>query len=611
MQAHDLARMHVGGDRHLARRRVGADQPPDEEVALQVLGLVGVDDDPHQQTALDEPQVLGGQRLDRLAQLLERGPAGQLGDDVAVRRGDGQLRPERRGALRDARQHFDAVQAHAHRALEDDVGAPEEHSAAVQRTPRGEPAEQRHHRRAVGEEPQDRVGREARGVREQDRGRRTAQIGHPGQRSGVLLELLHRRAERGGGALAEMGGPDRHRRAALDFALGADDAARATPDQLVGCEGLVDSLQSGLRRGQVRTGREHDRQVAVGAAQGGTGRGARLDRSLARAGKRGQAGADTDGHRTTTILRAVPTTTVVAIFGPTGVGKTAVAVALAERLRDGGEDPAAVSADALQLYRGLETLTGAPSAEQRARLEHRLLGVLPVTGTPAPARSRAAHTTRSTRCSPPAAGRSWSAAPGSTCARPSPSWTSARPSRPRSEHAVARSSPPRGRRRCTPSSRGGHRRPRRPVKPSDAQRVTRALELLDAGHPPPPAAERSRLWTAELRRPTLLAGLTMDREALQARIEARVDAMVAAGAAREVEAAVAAGASAGARQALGFDALLHGDVTAMKAQTRRYAKRQLTWMRKLPGVTPIDVTAREPDEVAGELHELLRERESA
>ncbi|HEX5618801.1 MAG TPA: isopentenyl transferase family protein, partial [Solirubrobacteraceae bacterium] len=70
--------------------------------------------------------------------------------------------------------------------------------------------------------------------------------------------------------------------------------------------------------------------------------------------------------------------TVVAVFGPTGVGKTAVAIALADRLRAEGEDPVAVSADALQVYEGLQTLTGAATARDQARLEHRLLGVVPV-----------------------------------------------------------------------------------------------------------------------------------------------------------------------------------------------------------------------------------------
>src|SRR5690349_21060453 len=70
---------------------------------------------------------------------------------------------------------------------------------------------------------------------------------------------------------------------------------------------------------------------------------------------------------------------VIALFGPTGVGKTAVAVALADLLRARGEDPVAVSADSMQLYEGLEILTGVASPQERARLEHRLVGYWPVT----------------------------------------------------------------------------------------------------------------------------------------------------------------------------------------------------------------------------------------
>src|SRR6185312_8184188 len=72
---------------------------------------------------------------------------------------------------------------------------------------------------------------------------------------------------------------------------------------------------------------------------------------------------------------------IIALFGPTGVGKTAVAIAIAERLRERGEDPVAVSADALQVYAGLETLTGAATLAEQARLEHRLLSFLPVDAT--------------------------------------------------------------------------------------------------------------------------------------------------------------------------------------------------------------------------------------
>jgi len=81
--------------------------------------------------------------------------------------------------------------------------------------------------------------------------------------------------------------------------------------------------------------------------------------------------------------------------------------------------------------------------------------------------------------------------------------------------------------------------------------------------------------------------------------------MVRAGVAQEVEAAARHGASDTARKALGFDELLRGDVDAMKRRTRRYAKRQLTWMRKLPDVTLVDVSGREPDDVADELLDTL------
>src|SRR5689334_16403997 len=72
---------------------------------------------------------------------------------------------------------------------------------------------------------------------------------------------------------------------------------------------------------------------------------------------------------------------VVAIFGPTAVGKTAVAIALAELLRERGEDPVAISADSMQVYDGLALLSGAASAAEQAQLEHRLIGYVPITRT--------------------------------------------------------------------------------------------------------------------------------------------------------------------------------------------------------------------------------------
>jgi tRNA dimethylallyltransferase len=141
------------------------------------------------------------------------------------------------------------------------------------------------------------------------------------------------------------------------------------------------------------------------------------------------------------------------------------------------------------------------------------------------------------------------------------------------------------------------------IDPNDRRRIVRALELLDAGVLEPPDGE-SRLWTQDTRHPTLLAGLTMEREALYRRVEARVDAMLAAGAREEVLRANAAGASVTARQAVGFDELVTGDVEAMKRHTRNLARRQLTWMRKLAGVRVVDVTGREAGDVAVEVRQL-------
>jgi tRNA dimethylallyltransferase len=304
----------------------------------------------------------------------------------------------------------------------------------------------------------------------------------------------------------------------------------------------------------------------------------------------------------------VPATRVVAIFGPTGVGKTAVAIALAERLRADGEDPVAVSADALQVYAGLETLTGAPSAAERERLEHRLVGFVPVDETcSAGAYAARAHAEIDALV---AAGRRpivlggtglyLRAALADLDLRPPPA--------PGVRARLRRELAERGSGALHAELAARAPAAAAALAPTDTQRVMRALELAEAGEQPPPAPgdAASRLWTRDTRHPTLLAGLTMERAALGARIEERVDAMVAAGAIDEVKAAAARGASATARRALGFEELLRGDVAAMKARTRRYAKRQVTWMRKLSGAHLIDVTGREPGGVAAELLAALR-----
>jgi tRNA dimethylallyltransferase len=114
----------------------------------------------------------------------------------------------------------------------------------------------------------------------------------------------------------------------------------------------------------------------------------------------------------------------------------------------------------------------------------------------------------------------------------------------------------------------------------------------------PPEAEDSELWSPQTRHPTTIFGLEMDREALYGRIDARTEAIAASGAVEEVRRADAAGPSRTARKALGFDELLGGDLEQMKKRSRNYARRQLTWMRKIPGVQRIDRTTLGDAEVA-------------
>ena len=291
---------------------------------------------------------------------------------------------------------------------------------------------------------------------------------------------------------------------------------------------------------------------------------------------------------------------VLAIFGPTGVGKTALALALADRLRANGERPVAVSADALQVYQGLETLTGVPTAAERVRLEHRLVSILPVDArfsvgeyaelAHAEIDRLLAHGARPIVVG--GTGLYLRAALADLDLRPAPP----EEVRARWEAELSRIGAP------ALHAELARRAPwaAETIDPNDRTRIVRSLELLELGELEQPAGP-NQLWTEVTRHPTRLIGLVMDRAALYERIDARVDAMVAAGAASEVRAANAAGASETARKALGFDDLLAGDVEAMKRRTRNLARRQLTWMRKLAGVEVVDVTDRGPDDVAGQL----------
>ncbi len=241
---------------------------------------------------------------------------------------------------------------------------------------------------------------------------------------------------------------------------------------------------------------------------------------------------------------------VLGIFGPTGVGKTGVAIALAGLLRERGEDPVAISCDALQVYEGLSVLTGVASPDEQAKLEHRLVGFVPVT-------------------QPFSVGDYMGLA-----------------------HAEIDAALEAGRRPIVVGGTGLYLRA-----------AVAELSLEKA----PPGAVDSELWSPQTRLPTTIFGLDMDRAQLYERIDARTEAIVAAGAEEEVRLAEALGPSRTARKALGFDELLGGDIELMKKRSRNYARRQLTWMRKIPNLRAIDRAARSDADIAAEIASDLSE----
>jgi tRNA dimethylallyltransferase len=296
---------------------------------------------------------------------------------------------------------------------------------------------------------------------------------------------------------------------------------------------------------------------------------------------------------------------LLALFGPTAVGKTEIALELAEQLRARGERPVAVSADAIQVYEGLDVLASKPSSDELERLEHRLISFVPVeqeySVADYAARAHAEIDALLAGGERPivvgGTGLYLRAALTELDLKPPPA-SGLREEIERELAAVG--------------ARGLHEQLRpetgRSIHPNDRKRIIRALELERMGERPHQAADQ--LWSHHLRRPTALFGIVMARDAIAERIDARTVAMVGPEALAEVETALERGVSRTARKAMGLKELaahLAGEVELGEARAligRRhlaYAKRQLTWMRKLAGVEVLDRTELTAAETAAEI----------
>ena len=288
---------------------------------------------------------------------------------------------------------------------------------------------------------------------------------------------------------------------------------------------------------------------------------------------------------------------VLAVFGPTGSGKTAVAEALADAL--GTE---VVSADAMQVYRGLPILTNQPARRTRL-VAIRELGEEMSVGEYA----RLAHEAIDELV----AGRGTAVVAGGTglYLRAALSDLELPPSVPEDTRERWESLYDQD-----PTAAFTELRARDPdaaamVHPNDRRRVVRALELTESGASL--AREQDRLWSRDTRRATLVAGLEVPQDVLARRVEQRTSEMFDGGLVDEVRAALDSGPSRTAGKALGLyeaaELPREEARVAIVTRTLRYAAYQRKWMRRIPGIVMID-GSQPPAKVADAILQMARAR---
>jgi tRNA dimethylallyltransferase len=290
---------------------------------------------------------------------------------------------------------------------------------------------------------------------------------------------------------------------------------------------------------------------------------------------------------------------VIAIFGPTASGKSAVAEEIARRT------PAElVSADSMQVYRGLPILTN------QSEFPTRLVGVWELDHEASVGEyQRLAHAAVDEIL---AAGRTPVVVGGTGLyvraalaelelpPAPAPGL------RERLERLYDRV----GGERAHELLAARDPAAAEAVHPNDRRRVTRALELAEAGSSLRPA--RDRLWTSETRHPTLIVGLELAREELHRRIAERAQEMFERGVEAEVKAALARPVSKTARHIHGLREIAElpreQALEALIMRTRRYAAYQLKWQRRISGIVSLSAEG-PPGELADAILEMARSRE--
>jgi tRNA dimethylallyltransferase len=288
------------------------------------------------------------------------------------------------------------------------------------------------------------------------------------------------------------------------------------------------------------------------------------------------------------------------LTGPTGSGKSAVALELADRI--GAE---IVAMDSMTVYRGMDIGTAKPTAEERARVRHHLIDALDPWESASVAwwLDRAAGACADIRAQgkrPLFVGGTPFYLKALLCGL-----FDAPPSDPDLRRRLEAEAEQVGRQDLHDRLRAVDPKTADRLHPNDVRRVVRALEVWELTGRPISAFQQTwdtPAFAGPERRgqapPLPCVVLEWPREELYRRIDARADAMLAAGWLDEVRRLRELPRSLGkeASQALGYRELmahLNGTgaewaetVALIKTHTRQFAKRQLTWLRHLPGCRP-------------------------
>ena len=297
---------------------------------------------------------------------------------------------------------------------------------------------------------------------------------------------------------------------------------------------------------------------------------------------------------------------VLVLAGPTAVGKTAVGLVLAQRLKSH-----IISADSRQIYKGLEIGTAKPTAEELAKVPHHMIGIL----TPDQAYSAAAFAAEARRVMDELDKKDQAYIIAGGSGLYLKALTEGLVDIPSADQSLRQElkdfSQANGNQallqrlaECDPETA-------QRLKLNDEVRIIRALEVFMLTGKP------LSLWFREKRqgddRNYKLVVLDLDRQALYQRIESRVDVMMSMGLLDEVKKLMdlGYGPSSPGMQTVGYKELmaylagktdLLEAVRLIKRNTRNYAKRQLTWFRKMNYQQWINCSPSDgPEEIANKL----------